>query len=50
MARKEHILARVIELQEEQLALHQQATVEAAAARRRALWPPSLYGSLTTAS
>jgi hypothetical protein len=34
MARKEHILARVTELQEEQLALHQQATVEAAAAAK----------------
>jgi hypothetical protein len=31
MAREGHISARVAELQEEQLALHQQATVEAAA-------------------
>jgi hypothetical protein len=31
MARKEHISARVAELQEEQIALHQQATAEAAA-------------------
>jgi hypothetical protein len=34
LARKKHILARVTELQEEQLAMHQQATVEAAAAAK----------------
>jgi hypothetical protein len=34
MARKQHILVRVAELQEEQLAIHQQATVEAAAAAK----------------
>jgi hypothetical protein len=31
LARKEHILTRVRELQEEQIAMHQQATAEAAA-------------------
>src|ERR1700724_1985934 len=31
LARKQHILTRVGELQEEQLAIHQQATVQAAA-------------------
>src|ERR1700745_1465531 len=31
LARKQHILTRVAELQEEQLAIHQQATAEAAA-------------------
>jgi phage terminase small subunit len=31
LARKQHILGRVRELQEEQLAMHQQATAEAAA-------------------
>jgi phage terminase small subunit len=31
LARKQHILARVSELQEEQLAIHQQATAQAAA-------------------
>ena len=31
LARKQHILSRVGELQEEQLAIHQQATAEAAA-------------------
>ena len=31
LARKQHILTRVSELQEEQLAIHQQATVQAAA-------------------
>jgi phage terminase small subunit len=34
MARKENFLARVAELQQEQLSLHQQATVEAAAAAK----------------
>jgi hypothetical protein len=33
LARKQHILTRVGELQEEQLAIHQQATVQAAAKR-----------------
>jgi hypothetical protein len=34
LARKEHILTRVGELQEEQLAIHQQATAEAAASAK----------------
>ena len=34
LARKQHISARVVELQEGQLAIHQQATAEAAASAK----------------
>ena len=45
LAREQHIGTRVTELQEEQLAIHQQATAAAAALCRLALYPASTYAA-----